>query len=188
MPPARPYQTVYDLLDALRRRPGMFLGGKSIALLQAFLSGLSFAELPPGTPSFWDFSQWFGVRARPESSSFPWHHIEESVGAERAVDAFFEYLDEFRSNTPRELARVQPPFHPMFIVVENGERIAPEIPEHIALLELTPSNVIFVCEHYAAREKPEAQAFGTIHEAHVAVERKWGVAPHRWIVNERLLP
>jgi len=158
----------------------MFLGGKSIELLQAFLSGLTFAELPPGTPSFWDFSQWFGVRARPESSSFPWRHIEESVGTERAVDAFFEYLDEFRSNTPRELARVQPPFHPMFLLVVNGERVAPEIPEHISLLELTPSNVIFVCEHYAGSKRPVALAFATIDEARVVAETRWGIAPDRW--------
>src|SRR5689334_18964738 len=179
MAPTKPYKTVYELLDALRIRPGMFLGGKSIDLLQAFLSGLTFADLPSGTPSFWDFTQWFCVRARRQSSSFPWHHIEESLGTERAVDAFFEYLDEYRSNTPRELARVQPPFHPEFLLVVNGERVDPEIPEHISLVELTPSSVIFVCEHYAGSNKPVALAFATINEACVAAETKWGIAPDR---------
>ena len=177
---AERYKNVYDVLDTLRRRPGMFLGAKSMALLQAFLSGLTFANLPAGTPSFWDFSRWFVVRARPESSSFPWHHIEEKVGAERAVDVYFEFLDEFRSNTLSELARVRPPFHPTFVVVTNGQETIPEIPEHLALIRLTPSNVVFLREHYARRAEPVTEAFENVHAAQVAAEQRWGVPLDRW--------
>jgi len=178
------YESVYDLLDALRVRPGMFLGGKSIALLQAFLSGLRFANLRAGTPSFWEFSAWFTVWAKPQSISFPWHHIEQTEGPERAVDIYFDYLDEFRRNSPSELAHIGPPFEPNFVFVVDGRRAAPEIAERLALVRLAPSNVIFLHEHYTGRDEPDAQAFATLEEARAAACVKWGAAIDRWKPTE----
>jgi len=49
--------SIYELLDLARDRPGMYgIGGRSFTLLQPFLAGLSYSELDPGDPPFWDFA------------------------------------------------------------------------------------------------------------------------------------
>ena len=150
-----------------------------MALLQAFLSGLSFADLIPGAPSFWDFSRWFQVRAR-TSTTFPWAHIEETAGIEQAVDIYFRYLDEFRSNKCSEIAEVFPPFCATFLTIVNGEHVPPDVPERMSLVRLTPSEVIFLSEHYPERPVPETDAFPSVVEAYEKAKRKWGVAHDRW--------
>jgi hypothetical protein len=175
------YRSVYDVLDALRVRPGMFFGNKSIALLQAFISGLSFSELDSGTPSFWDFQRWLEICAR-ASSSFPWQRLEEDIGVEPAFDKYFEYLDEFRANTYSELAEAFPPFRANFVTIVNGERVEPDVPERISLVKLIPSDVIFLREHYGGREAHAHgwRAFPTVHDAEVGAEQRWGIGRDRW--------
>jgi hypothetical protein len=175
------YESVYDVLDALRVRPGMFLGNKSVALLQAFLAGLTFSDLDSGTPSFWDFPRWFEIRAR-TSSTFPWQRVEAQLGVEGAFDKYFEYLDEFRANTASEIDHARPPFRANFTTFVNGVQTEPEIPERIALIKLIPSGVVFLQEYYAGRPAHScgAQAFHNVNEARLAAEQRWAFEHQQW--------
>lgn len=50
---------IYELLDQVRRRPGMFFGQPgTLPLLSAFLSGLIAPPLRPEEPRFADFNFW----------------------------------------------------------------------------------------------------------------------------------
>jgi hypothetical protein len=90
------FSTVCELLDALRPRPAMYLGHSSIGHLSAFLSGLSFADLDPGSPSVWGFNRWITARVKGISTNLPCVWLEEKLGTEAALEAYFRYLGEYR--------------------------------------------------------------------------------------------
>ena len=90
----------------LKRRPGMYLGEKSLTSLYHFYNGYSFAcfvnknddnfgiIIPEG------FNDWIAGKTNHKESTSGWcHMILASVDSEAtAFDRFFELLEEYNSN------------------------------------------------------------------------------------------
>ncbi|MFI6700038.1 hypothetical protein ACIBJC_13870 [Streptomyces sp. NPDC050509] len=102
---------VYDFLEQIRLRPGMWLPGGSLQHLRSVLTGyrVALAVHSCHEPfAFWpeeDFLNWlhgrYGV-----SSSLTWvAEIERRTPAgSTPLDEFFRLLDDFRRDTPQEPA------------------------------------------------------------------------------------
>jgi hypothetical protein len=101
---------VYDLLDEVRLRPGMWVRGRSLRHLDSMLVGYRVAlavhgaEEPydfwsPGGPS--PFSLWL-ERRMGEQTSLGWSTVIErraDATGRPAMELFFELLDEFRDQS-----------------------------------------------------------------------------------------
>lgn len=110
----KPTNNIYDLLDRMRQRPGLYLGVKSISRLSAFLDGyvLAFDDaslaLEMGDPSFARFSEWVAqTQGQPESIA-SWNDLIlwEVDDEEIAVDEFYKLLDKFRAEESEEKFRL----------------------------------------------------------------------------------
>jgi hypothetical protein len=99
------FADVYDFLEEVRLRPGMWVRGSSLQHLDSMLSGYRIAlgvhniEEPF---DFWNrgsFSEWLWQRLGRHSSLGWATEIErEAEQADRpAIEMFFELLDEFRA-------------------------------------------------------------------------------------------
>ena len=98
--------SLYEKLDIVRRRPGMFLGTNSVSKLYIFISGFEFA-LPDGDPDLQTeghlpFSYFNAYVAKRYNCSgvMGWANIllEVCNGSEEdGLKLFFEVLDEFRT-------------------------------------------------------------------------------------------
>ena len=107
---------VYELLDKMRRRPGMYIGVANPTYLYSFLSGYfmdreEMINENHNEPDFHLFHDFIAKRFGYESSSKNWSEIieEQSDGREDKEDAlwiFFELLDEFRGIVRPEIARI----------------------------------------------------------------------------------
>jgi hypothetical protein len=98
-------KTVYDLLDVIRERSGMWIGDASITRLSSFLDGFHVGlgaadrELDPETPAFQDFHDWVATRLGRSKNGHGWSSmlLEAADGDEQsALDAFWKELDAFR--------------------------------------------------------------------------------------------
>ena len=98
--------SLYEKLDLVRLRPGMYLGTNSISKLFTFISGFRFA-LPNESPKlqseghlpFWCFNEYVADRYNC-SGSMGWANILLKVcndSEEDGLKLFFELLDEFRA-------------------------------------------------------------------------------------------
>lgn len=113
MEDSAPAQNIYDLLDRLRQRTGLYLGVKSISRLSAFLDGyvLAFDDarlvLEMGDPSFARFSEWVAQHYDQPDSVASWNDLIlwEVDDEEIAVDEFFKLLDKFRAEESEEKFR-----------------------------------------------------------------------------------
>ncbi|MFM9614948.1 hypothetical protein [Streptomyces niveiscabiei] len=104
--------SVYDFLEQVRLRPGMWVRGSSLAHLDSMLAGYRIAleahdiEEPY---DFWHlgtqdrFSDWLQQRlGRRSSLSWAAEIEREAERAGRpAIEMFFEFLDEFRAGDER---------------------------------------------------------------------------------------
>lgn len=184
------WNTYYDVLDAVRRWPGLLLGGVDndwtrgtrMPRLQAFLMALRIAGLDEGDPPFHDFAPWLSVRVDGISNShnMPFHWLEERAGgADSAFDCFFALLDEYRACHATTLQRCTGPFEPTFLVgLENPQ--LPEQPDSIVLGRFEPSDVYFWGEVYGTREVRQFPFSGTLVGARRAACDKWGIDPRSW--------
>src|SRR4051794_36093387 len=98
-------KTVYEVLDRVRTRPGMYIGDVSVVALQAFESGLSWSELGAGVPSFWAFTHW--ASAIIDQSTGTWSLMQDRIGPEATIAAYFDHLDRFRKCREVTLSRAQ---------------------------------------------------------------------------------
>lgn len=100
---------IYGIIDAVRKNPSMYLGGKSITLLNAFLTGFSACErynhlcddsrlLPL---DFWYMNEFVAHCYDDDySSNAGWAFIilQHCNGdEEKALNKFFDFYDEFRA-------------------------------------------------------------------------------------------
>lgn len=96
--------SVYELLDVIRKKPGLFIGEASITALRAYIDGFLAGlraigqRLGDEEPPFGDFFDWIAARYGFEESTIGWKAILlQAAGREDAALArFFEELDEFR--------------------------------------------------------------------------------------------
>ena len=97
-------ESIFDVLEMVRRKPGLYLGGKSIIRLQAFLSGYDsglgrFHAVLSRYEEFHPFHDWVANRLGFNNSVPGWCNLilKRSSADETAYDQFFVLLDEFKA-------------------------------------------------------------------------------------------
>jgi len=179
------YTDIYELLDALRKRPGMYLGNSgrsSFNTLIAFVTALEFANLEKGSPSFWGFSRWITGRVDGMSTSMPWYWMEHEWGNEKAFEMFFELLDEYRTCKSICLCRAiirehKPKF---FALSSDGKRIEPEKPFEVCVSQFAPANVYYLLEIYMNRHYEYFPYYHSIDRVKKEATSRWGVLNNEW--------
>ena len=101
-------KSIYELLEMIRQKPGMYLGQRSLTALRGFISGYYFGreendmlveeEIPP----FRQFHDWVARYYKWYESTAGWKNIIlREVGDEaKACDVFFELLELFKQRFP----------------------------------------------------------------------------------------
>ncbi|NJK51665.1 MAG: hypothetical protein HC936_00835 [Leptolyngbyaceae cyanobacterium SU_3_3] len=95
---------LYQLLQDIKARPGMFLGNCSITRLRSFLNGYCSARADLGLPlteqekAFNEFQSWIQQRFHIASSQ-GWDRIIlfHATDERAALDLFFELFDQFQA-------------------------------------------------------------------------------------------
>jgi len=99
---------IYGLLEAIRKRPGLYLRNPTLGSLNDFLTGFSVGQsfspraqdgCFPGS----DFSSWFCWHHRaPGAGAGGWYSVimDESSDERQAFERFFEYLAAYRRRVP----------------------------------------------------------------------------------------
>ncbi len=100
---------LYDLLELLRKRPGMYLGKASITLLDAFLNGYGtfHEQIDYGNPPFYNFNDFVG-KFYGKYTTAGWKNLilSDHYGNEQeALDRFFVLLDEFKESAAKPNSR-----------------------------------------------------------------------------------
>ena len=95
---------VYELIDLIRAKPGMYLGCCSLTRLRAFIDGYKFAANQCDGeviehPSLFDFHDWVTRRFGLKESTPGWCELilaECERNEARAFNRFIELTDEYR--------------------------------------------------------------------------------------------
>jgi hypothetical protein len=96
-------------IDAIRQRPGMYLGSKSLTALYHFLGGYQLAcslhrikDERLGLKNPYDFHDWVAYRTHFRESTLGWCRmiVATSRSEEEAFDRFFELLKEHSERVP----------------------------------------------------------------------------------------
>ena len=107
-----------SLIEAIRLRPGMYFGSKSLTAFHQFLGGYQMAcglhqveddRLGLRIPA--DFHEWVAYRTRFRESTSGWCKmiVATSQSEEEAFDRFFELLVEHAERAPRVVAEILGP-------------------------------------------------------------------------------
>lgn len=174
--------TVYDTLDSVQNNPGMMLGGldanaingTKMMRLQAFLSGLTFAQLDHGEPPFSSFSWWLSASVDwiNNTHNAPFHELEQHFPQDEAFDFFFERLDEYRSCKVVEVCRSTGPFTPKTNRLNSGELLPPTA---VIVGQFKPSLVFFWGIEGSSGIEPLGPFYATLESAKSAAEEAWGI-------------
>jgi hypothetical protein len=128
------------VIEAIRRRPGMYLGVKSLTALHQFLNGYQMAcgfhqikddrlglRIPP------DFHDWVAYRTHFQESTTGWCNmiVATTKSEEDAFDRFFELLEEHAHRVPRVVAEILGPNS-----CTNRDHLVPP-PERVRLVKFT---------------------------------------------------
>jgi hypothetical protein len=180
----------YDVLDAVRRWPGIYLGGLDgewirgtrMPRLQAFLAALLLVDLEEGEPPFHDFGPWFSVHVEgiSDSHNLPFHWLEEREnGADSAFEHYFTFLDEYRACRAVTLQTAIGPFNPSFLVgLDNPQ--PPKHPDALILAQYRPSKVYFWGEVHGSRMTRSSHFFRTAARARREASERWGIERRGW--------
>ena len=94
---------LYELLQEIKARPALYVGGKSIFRLESFIDGYFYARRDSGLPLserekdyFNNFHQWLEERLRAKTT-LSWSKIIffRSSDEIQATELFFKLFDEF---------------------------------------------------------------------------------------------
>ena len=178
------FATIYELLDQVRERPAMYCGENSLSHLQAFLQGLSFANLSPGEPDFWSFSKWVTVIVPGIGAANPWGWLENRLGRDAAVERFFELLDRYRECRDVTLQRHDGPFVAGFKTSESPdfEPRTPKVPVALAIHQYEPTEIYFLREHYADGSSEDEWPLPSFERVREQARSKWAAEDAGWNV------
>lgn len=130
------------LIDAILKRPGMYLGSKSLTAFYHFLGGYEVAcslhqikddrlglEIP------YDFHDWVAYRTHFLDSTSGWCKmiVATSRSEEEAFDRFFELLKEYSERVPRLVAELIHPVSNSW-TSRNGESSLIPAPEKVRIV------------------------------------------------------
>ena len=102
-PPKELDESIYDMLEAIRKKPGMCIGEPSIARLDSFICGYGAGLGRSGfalrdTRNFHRFNDWIARRLNFADSTSGWSRMirHKSRSDADAFEQFFVLLDEFK--------------------------------------------------------------------------------------------
>ena len=104
-------EIIFDMLDYIKKRPGMYLGSLNINALSTYIAGYDHALRDFGIYenmtktvlfplNFWFMNEFSKIKTNSSSSTLGWAAlILEKCGGDQklALELFYKYLDEFRS-------------------------------------------------------------------------------------------
>jgi hypothetical protein len=100
-------ESVYHVIELIRRRPGMWIGEPSISRLDSFLGGYSAGFARHGftlrhAAHFHGFHDWTARHLAFRESTSGWANMirARSSNEGEAFQKFFALLDEFRAESP----------------------------------------------------------------------------------------
>jgi hypothetical protein len=103
-------ESIYDMIDAIRKRPGLYIGTRSIIRLHAFLGGYAAGMgrvrfTARDVEHFQKFHDWVAYRLGVGESTSGWCNmiLDKSANDADAFDRFFVLLDEFRNDGKKSL-------------------------------------------------------------------------------------
>jgi len=185
--------TIYDMIDRIRRRPGVYIYEPSLRLLRAFINGYQFAvfdnnvPLEAEEPPFWAFHDWVAKKFHRDNSGKGWCRIicEEAGSDAAAQDLFFQLLDEFRQRTPETIYRIQlppdftPPGRGHRWMVVDGREIPGEPPAEIRLVKYRDDETYWL--YYIERNGGRMDYhFSTCEQSMARVEETFGFSADAW--------
>lgn len=137
---SNPPSDIYEVLERIRLRPGMYFGQPAtLPLLQALLTGMGMHR-GDWTLDLFDLRWWLAVRVGESQNNMIMHWLTEQHGPEGAFEIFFEHLDEFRTNSAELTHENTGPLKPRFHHLDGGE---PMLPERLLVGRFMPSGVYF---------------------------------------------
>ena len=106
----------YDLLEAVRLRPALYISPLSITALYNFIHGYllctGFQGATNTQPPWREFNNWVAMRLGFRESTSGWRNMILTAAAEaedRALDRFFELLEEFKQRQARVIMSAKLP-------------------------------------------------------------------------------
>ncbi|RTQ48918.1 GNAT family N-acetyltransferase [Hymenobacter gummosus] len=194
-----PTNSIYELLDFVRRRPAMYTGRASCSHLNACIHGVrlsrpgpvdiySAAPNEPDFNTFWDWTAWrlgFG------DSVSGWVYMieEQRKDPEEALLLFYQLLDEFRGLRPRTLAQVayDPAWAasaPYYHFYRHRNKRRKPLPTTLTIEEVLPTRSYV--QFYARRGEVILAAWSgdTVDQAQERAQQVLGVPLDSWQILE----
>lgn len=178
--------TVYDWLDEVRARPGMYFTEleQLETMIHGYLRALSTHRIDEGVPSLVHFPDWLRRRTG-WSMSCGWADaFRREVEPEVQVKRVFGFLDEFRLLRPSIVASVILGDHHTAtgkrVVIGMDGRMAR--PEQAQIVEYAPESLQFL--RFVYPERLETQRV-LMSDARKWMEDEFGVQPHEWVTPQR---
>ena len=135
-----------SLIDAIRLRPAMYIGDKSLRSFQCYLHGFEMAcrlhqiednrlglTIPP------DFHDWVAYRTHFKESTSGWCNmiVATTNSEQEAFDRFFELINEHSQRTPKLVAEILNSTSRTTRVYPDGREVHIAAPERVRLVQYT---------------------------------------------------
>ncbi len=178
--------SVYDLLDVIRKKPGLFIGEASITALRAYIDGFLAGlrgigqRLGDEEPQFDGFFDWIAARYGFEESTIGWKAILlQAAGREDAALArFFEELDEFRLDRIEVFRRAAEPMGTTHRRTCAG--LTEELPVQAFEVEGYLRSPVFYLVQILPGERYRSSFFHDIDGALEEAEQRYGISAGAW--------
>ena len=109
-------ETILDLIALMKNRTGMYIGEYKISAMRSFIDGYHFfasthdIAIKEVFPQFWYFHEWAMHKYDWGESTAGWKNIilsENGNDEAKALDVFFEMIDEFKTLKPIKLQKMR---------------------------------------------------------------------------------
>ena len=149
---------IYEMLDRVRAKPGLYIGRVSLIRLAAFIRGYRMGigqsealklEMPP----FWQFNDWAARKCGLPIYSINWETLLlEQSNDEDAFFQFFVLLDEFKIRIPilKERARIEAAYKN---TSRHTEKAVKKIPCEIGIIQFVPDSGFYVFYRHNADDR-----------------------------------